>query len=81
MPSITLKNIPDALYERLRYFAKIRHRSLNSEIIYNLEKSVGMAEEDPDELARQIKAFRRGIGKKGHFSADEIQKAVSDGNA
>lgn len=33
MATITLKNIPDRLYERLKYFAKLRHRSLNSEII------------------------------------------------
>lgn len=47
MATITLKNIPDRLYQRLKYFAKLHHRSLNSEIIFNLEKSVGLAGEDP----------------------------------
>ena len=79
MASLTLKNIPEPLYERLKYFAKIHHRSLNSEIIYSLERSVGMAEEDPEALLRQIKTFRQKVGKKGQLSAEEIQKAVNSG--
>ena len=79
MPTITLKNIPEALYERLKYFAKLRHRSLNSEIIYNLEKSVGLGEEDPEELLKQISALRERIGKKGQLTPEEIEKAINEG--
>lgn len=79
MATITLKNVPETLYERLKYFAKLRRRSLNSEIIYNLEKSVGMVEEDPEELLNQIKAFRERIGKKGQLTAEEIEKAINEG--
>lgn len=79
MATITLKNVPETLYERLKYFAKLRRRSLNSEIIYNLEKSVGMVEEDPEELLKQIKAFRERIGKKGQLTAEEIEKAINEG--
>lgn len=38
MASITLKNIPDALYEKLRESAKTHHRSINSELIVCLEQ-------------------------------------------
>ena len=79
MASITLKNIPDALYERLKYFAKRRHRSLNSEIIYNLERSVGLPEEDPKELRIQMTAFRERVGKKGQLTDEEIEKAIIEG--
>ena len=79
MPSITLKNIPERLYERLKYFAKARHRSLNSEIIFNLEKSVGLAEEDPEKLRQEAKAFRERVGKKAKVTSEEIEKAINEG--
>jgi antitoxin FitA len=79
MATITLKNIPDKLYERLKYFAKVRHRSLNSEIIYNLEKSLGMIEEDPQNLREQIEEFRNQIAKRGQLTPDEIEKAINEG--
>ncbi len=79
MATITLKNIPDQLYERLKYFAKLRHRSLNSEIIYNLEKSVGLAEDDPQKLREQAEEFRNRISKKGHLSPEEIENAINEG--
>lgn len=79
MATITLKNIPDTLYERLKHFAKLRHRSLNGEIIYNLEKSVGLPEEDPEELRKQIAAFRKSISMKGQLTDEEIEKAIHEG--
>ena len=41
MPAITLKNIPDSLYTQLKNAANIHHRSLNSEIIYCVESTLG----------------------------------------
>jgi antitoxin FitA len=35
--SLTLNNIPDALYERLKEAADAHRRSLNSEVIFCLE--------------------------------------------
>jgi plasmid stability protein len=81
MATITLKNIPDVLYERLKYFAKLRHRSLNSEIIYNLEKSVGFAEEDPEKLREEAEAFRNRISQRGQLSPEEIEHAINEGRS
>ena len=39
MPSITVKNIPDHTYETLKRVASSNHRSINSEIIYLIEKA------------------------------------------
>ncbi len=39
MPSITVKNIPDNVYEQLKQTATINHRSINSEIICIIEKA------------------------------------------
>jgi plasmid stability protein len=79
MATITLKNIPDKLFERLKYFAKIRHRSLNSEIIYTLERSFGMIEEDPQRLREQAEEFRNQIAKRGQLTPDEIEKGINEG--
>lgn len=79
MATITLKNIPDRLYERLKYFAKLRRRSLNSEIIFNLEKSVGLAEDDPQKLRQEGKALRQRMGKDAQLSDEEIERAINEG--
>jgi antitoxin FitA len=39
MPTITLKNIPTDLYERLKQVAAANHRSINSEVIVCLERA------------------------------------------
>lgn len=81
MATITLKNIPDRLYERLKYFAKLRHRSLNSEVIFILEKSVGLAQEDPEALRQQTKAFRERLGNRGQATSLEIEGAINAGRS
>ena len=40
MPTLTVKNIPDALYERLKQSAAEHRRSLNSEILVCLERAL-----------------------------------------
>jgi plasmid stability protein len=79
MASITIKNIPDEIYERLKLMAKLRHRSINSEIIHSLEKSVGLSVEDPRELRKRLAEFREKVGKRGTLSSDEIDKAINEG--
>jgi plasmid stability protein len=41
MPALTLKKIPDNLYLQLKEAAKAHHRSLNSEILYCVERTLG----------------------------------------
>ena len=38
MPALTIKNIPDKLYARLQDTARAHRRSLNSEILYCVER-------------------------------------------
>ena len=40
MVAVTLKNVPDVLYERVKQNAKVNHRSINSELIAIIEESV-----------------------------------------
>ena len=40
MKAITVKSIPDALYERLKERAREEHRSINSEILVCIERAL-----------------------------------------
>lgn len=63
MPTITVKNIPPDLYELLKQAAAANRRSLNSEIITCIERSVRGRKLDPEALlkrARQLRHRTRG---------------------
>ena len=59
MPTITLKKIPDELYDRLKESAADHRRSLNSEIIVRLEQTLLNARVDPDSFLARADARRR----------------------
>ncbi len=59
MPTITLKKIPNALYEKLKEAARLHHRSLNSEVLYCVERSLNTYKIDVADhlkVARQLRA-------------------------
>ena len=47
MATITLKNIPDPTYKTLKQLAAEHHRSINSEVIYLIEKATKSTKIDP----------------------------------
>lgn len=58
MATITLKNIPDPTYKILKQLAAEHHRSVNSEIIYLIEKATKSTKIDPDQhlaIARSLR--------------------------
>jgi plasmid stability protein len=77
MPSITLKNIPAPLYQKIKNRAKAQHRSINSEIIACLEYTAQAIRVPSEEILLQAHHIRQGI-KKG-ISSDEIQQAIDQG--
>lgn len=58
MANITIKNIPDDLYEKLKKSAKIKRRSINQEIIVCIEESVQEEGSAPDELIENARRLR-----------------------
>lgn len=77
MPSITVKNIPEPIYQQLKKRAKTQHRSINSEIIACLEQSTLSHRVSPEEILRQARKMRQQT--KGSLSAQEIQEAIDQG--
>ena len=59
MKTITVKSIPDDLYERLRQSAAENRRSINSEIIVCIERSVqSRKHESTDHLLAKAREMR-----------------------
>jgi plasmid stability protein len=77
MATITVKNIPEDIYQDLKRLAKLRHRSINNEIIVCIEKALGKSERDHEKLRTKIREFHKKV--KGQLSLDEIQKSIDEG--
>ena len=79
MANITVKNIPDELYERLKNVAHLRHRNINNEIIRSIEKVLGVSESDLDmeELRAMAREFHKKV--KGTFTLEEMQGVINSG--
>lgn len=77
MPSITVKNIPDPLYQKIKKRAKAQHRSINSEIIACLERSTQVNRVSSEEILFQARHIRQSI--KTGIPSEEIQRAIDLG--
>lgn len=55
MPALTIKGIPDEVYRKLKAAAERHRRSLNSEAIVCLERSLSTEREDPGELLADLR--------------------------
>ena len=58
MPGITIKKIPDDLYQRLVDTARTHRRSLAKEIVVALERHVGRPAQDKQALLERIRTVR-----------------------
>ena len=66
MPTLTLKNIPDALHARLKANAERNRRSLNSEILIRLENGSSRPPLDAEAYSRDLRAFTAALPKVDH---------------
>jgi plasmid stability protein len=80
MASLTIKNIPDDLYEHLKQAANAHHRSVNSELIYCLESILLPTKLTPTDLKNTAKLLRDRV-MIDRIDVDEINKAKNEGRA
>ena len=79
MPTIlTLKNIPDTVYERLKAAAQTHRRSLNSEAIVCLESVLLPTNLPPTERLARARALRATLPQ-GLFLSQDIDAAKREG--
>ena len=77
MATITIKNIPEQTYSALKQLATSHRRSINSEIIYLIEKFTGSTKVSPGDhlvMARNLRKKTKNI-----ISAQEITEAINEG--
>jgi len=80
MATITLKNIPDDLYDRLKKVAALQRRSINSQIIVCIEHAVGGKRPSTSELLTRARALRQGL-QGPPLAHDEIDRAKRQGRS
>lgn len=81
MPTtLTLKNIPDAVYERLKHAAEMHRRSLNSEAIVCLEAVLLPTKLAPSERLARARELRAALPTQ-RFTPDDIDAAKREGRA
>jgi antitoxin FitA len=74
VPSITVKNIPDDLYQRLKLRAAANHRSINSEIIVCIEQILHSQQVEGSEFPPDTYRLRE--MKKDYHTVEEANQAV-----
>ena len=78
MATVTVKNIPDELYARLKSVAEINRRSINSEIIVCIENAVVSRRIDLGKALENARQLRHLTA--GHLiSNDEFNQAKAEG--
>ncbi|MBN2577940.1 MAG: Arc family DNA-binding protein [Pirellulales bacterium] len=77
MATVTVKNIPDEIYERLKQSAKASHRSINGEIIACIERAVQERRRVEEILAHARKS--RELTKSHPLTDEELNRAKNIG--
>lgn len=79
MPTtLTLKNIPDDVYDRLKAAAETHRRSLNSEAIVCLESVLLLGRVGPSERLSRARALRAALPK-AEFKGRDIDILKREG--
>ena len=61
MQTLTIRGLPDPIYERLKAQAEAHRRSLNAEVIACLERAVSASPFDATAWLDEARAFREGL--------------------
>ncbi len=79
MATLTIKNVPKKLHQRLKESAAAHRRSLNSEVIARLERELMSRPVDSEEFLREVQEARERIAAKtGIFVTDEDLKEAKN---
>ncbi len=78
MHTLTLKNVPQELVDRLKLRAKRNRRSLNQEAIACLELTVRSLA--PEDILAKADAFREGLAAKGVWvKPEDVDRWINEG--
>jgi plasmid stability protein len=78
MVTVTIKNIPEQVYERIKAQAKVNHRSINGEILSILEQAISLPPIDVKATLDRARKVRE-LTANYIVTADEIEKMINEG--
>jgi len=78
MPALTIKNIPDSLYEQLKSAADLHRRSINSEVLVCLEQALVAKKTTPSDRLKRIEQLRASI-KSNAITLEDIDLTIENG--
>lgn len=73
MRTLTIKNVPDVLYERLTLSARRNRRSLNNEAIVRLEEATEQT--DDRERLDRVRRFRESLPKDLWVTDEDLRES------
>lgn len=80
MTNLTVKNIPEDLYNHLKTAAQAHHRSINSEMIYCLESVLKPKKISTRERLQRFASVRPQIDDEA-INLEEMQDAIDEGRS
>lgn len=81
MPALTIKNVPDEVYRRLKETARQNRRSLNSEAIVLLERGLGRSRRSTEEALAALEDLHRRLKNLQPLDDDFLERAKNQGRA
>ncbi|MCA1795674.1 MAG: hypothetical protein LC660_17720 [Desulfobacteraceae bacterium] len=79
MPNITIREIPDVLYQDIKKMAEEERRSINNQIIYSLSQYMKNEKSTEQRLA-EIRKLRQAINvKEFHPTQEQLKEMVEEG--
>lgn len=78
MATLTIKNIPEEVYERLKRRAKVRRRSINQEVIAVIERALETPPIDVDAALERTRKIRE-LTAQYRIRDDELEQWKNEG--
>lgn len=77
MPTLTIRKVPQELYDELKQRAAEHRRSLNSEVLHCIERALRSRRVDPEALLARLDALREAVDLE--ICDDDLRKARDEG--
>ena len=81
MPNITVRDIPEEIYQKIKQEALVNKRSINSEILYGLEQNYGNSQQEKRITLENVRRLRAKTKGKIYLTDVKITKAKNEGRA
>ncbi len=77
MATLTIKNMPDELYEKIKASAAVNRRSINQEVIFLIEQVLAANAAGFETTLSEVRLLREQLGI--YVTEDEINQAKNEG--